>query len=134
MSRDEAKAHISAELGELTMRVLIVDDEPAIRTIVKEALPDFEVVEVGNGEEAPERIEKRLPDLVVADIKMPQMDGHTLLNHLREQYPDLPVLGLSGLVDIDEIENQAFDGFIEKPIKLEEFKRLVDETLVKDKG
>ena len=132
MAKEEARAYIDERIGEMSMQVLIVDDEEAIRKIVVEALPNFEVLEAGDGEEALELIKERQPDLVVADIKMPQMDGCTLLTHLREQFPDLPVLGLSGLVDIDEIQNHSFDGFIEKPIKLEEFKQLVEETLVKE--
>ena len=61
MNRDEAKAYIDTQAGELSIQVLIVDDEPAIRTIVKEALPDFEVVEAGDGEEALERIKGASP-------------------------------------------------------------------------
>lgn len=74
------------------------------------------------------------PDLVIADIGMPQMDGFTLLTHLRDQYPDLPVVAISGYVDADEAQDYAFDAFVEKPVRLEEFRKLVGGTLTKSKS
>ncbi len=70
------------------------------------------------------------PDLVIADIKMPEMDGFTFLTHLRAQYPDLPVLALSGYVESDEILRYTFDGFIAKPLKIDEVRKIVEEALV----
>ena len=132
VNRDEAESHIAAATKNISLQILIADDEPAVRSVVKEALASFEVMEASNGREALEAIRENPPDLVIADIKMPEMDGRTLLTHLRDKYPDLPVLGLSGMVEIDEIENFGFDGFVEKPIQLEAFRKLVEETLVKD--
>jgi CheY-like chemotaxis protein len=67
---------------------------------------------------------------VIADIKMPEMDGITFLTLLRNQHPDLPVLALSGYVGSEEILSYTFDGFIAKPLKLEEVRKIVEETLV----
>ena len=70
-------------------------------------------------------IEERLPDLVVTDIRMPKMDGYALLAHLRDQHPDLPVLAISGYVSPQDIDEYDFDGFIEKPTTVEEFRQIV---------
>ena len=132
MTRPEAEAQIADEMEEVSLRILIVDDEPAIRRVVKEALDSFDVVEAGDGKEALQKVQEERPDLVIADIKMPQMDGFTLLTHLRDKYPDLPVLALSGYVDPEEIQQYTFDGFVQKPIQLEEFRKAVEGTLVRD--
>ena len=69
------------------------------------------------------------PDLVITDIRMPDMDGYTLLMKLREFHPDLPVLALSGFVRDDDIKEYDFDGFVAKPMQAEEFKSTVAAAL-----
>lgn len=110
-------------------RILVVDDEPKIRNLVKKALPAFEVVEASNGKEALQSIQEKTPDLIITDIKMPEMDGITFLTLLRNQHPDMPVLALSGYVSSEEILPYTFDGFIAKPLKLQEIEEIVVETL-----
>jgi len=68
---------------------------------------------------------------VITDIKMPKMDGFTLVTQLREQHPNLRVLGLSGYVEETDVREYDFDGFVKKPIALEEFRNLVAESLAK---
>ena len=115
-----------------TQRILVVDDEPKIRNLVRQALSAFEVVEASNGKEALQSIQEKTPDLIITDIKMPEMDGITFLTLLRNQHPDLPVLALSGYVGSEEILPYTFDSFIAKPLKLEEVKEIVVETLAND--
>jgi len=67
----------------------------------------------GDGREALEIAQSQALDLVITDIKMPELDGLGLLTYLRHQHPDLPVLALSGIVGADEIEGYTFDAFIE---------------------
>ncbi len=69
------------------------------------------------------------PDLVITDIKMPDMDGYTLLTKLREFHPNLPVLALSGYVQDSDIREYDFDGFVAKPIQADEFKNTVASAL-----
>ena len=127
------KQAVEAYIGdEESIRVLVVDDEVEIRRVISEALSSFDVVEAGNGVEALKAFEDEPADLVITDIKMPEMDGVALLNELRSQNPDLPVLGLSGYIEEEDIGQHKFDGFVRKPLKLEEFRQLVDATLSKD--
>jgi len=67
--------------------------------------------------------------VVITDIRMPQMDGIALLTKLRDQYPDLPVLGISGYVDANVMKEKGFDGFLVKPMPLHDLKKMVAEHL-----
>ena len=118
------------DLQEKGQRILIVDDEPEIRNIVRAALGGFEILEAGNGKEALEVVQAQPPDLIISDIKMPEMDGITLLNVVRGQHPSMPILALSGYVDSEEILAYTFDGFIAKPLQIDEVRKIVEETLV----
>ena len=130
VSQDPTVPHPAAAAKGASQRILIVDDEPEIRNLVKSALSSFETLEASNGKEGLQVLQAEQPDLVIADIKMPEMDGFTFLTLLRAQYPDLPVLALSGYVDSDEILRYTFDGFIAKPLKIDEVRKIVEEALV----
>ena len=131
MDLDEAQSCIDEEVIDKRPRILVVDDEEPVRRMLKEILGTFVVMEAGTGQEALELAQKQKPNLVITDIKMPKMDGIGLLHHLRDLYEDLPVLATSGIVDSDDIQDQLFDGFIAKPMDLQEIKRMVDESLMK---
>ncbi len=128
---EEIQTLINARVEDEKLRILIVDDEPAMRELVKAALTAYEVAEAGNGEEALIEIRKARPDLVVADIQMPQMDGFALARHMKEEFPQLPVLALSGHVDADDIEGHNFVGFLEKPMRIDDFQAMIEGTLSK---
>jgi len=105
------------------MKVLIVDDERAIRYSLKEILEmeGYQVETAENGQEGLEKARKEKYDAVFCDIKMPQMDGTEMLSKLIEEGIESPVVMISGHADIstavDCIKKGAFD-FIEKPLDL----------------
>ena len=68
------------------MTILVVDDEPRIRDFVRMNLEmeDYSVIEAANGVEALEQLREHLPDLVVLDVMMPEMDGFETLKAIRE--------------------------------------------------
>jgi two-component system KDP operon response regulator KdpE len=78
------------------MTILIVDDEPRIRDFVRMnlELEHYHVEEAGNGLEALERVRNLLPDLVILDVSMPEMDGFEALRHIR-QVSTVPVIMLT---------------------------------------
>ena len=127
--RDEAVRRVEEKTRESASRILVVDDEPDFRQLVANALPALTVVEAGNGREALEAIAEKTPDLVITDIKMPEMDGLALLEALRSQHPELPVLAVSGYMSPGELQDRGFDGVIHKPLKLRTFKNLVQKAL-----
>jgi diguanylate cyclase (GGDEF)-like protein len=111
----------------VAIKILVVDDEPDIRDVLRITLEDekYEVYEAENGVEALAFIQKKLPDLVLCDYKMPRMDGREfcrlikkdiLLRHL----PVIMVTGKGELADkVDGIEAGA-DDYIVKPFEPKE--------------
>lgn len=104
-------------------KILVIDDEKAIRSTLKEIL-EFESHSVDLAEDGPTGIEmfgSGSYDIVLCDIKMPQMDGLEVLEKLQEQAADVPVVMISGHGNIDtaveSIKKGAYD-FIEKPLDL----------------
>lgn len=87
-------------------RIVIVEDEPPIIRSIKEKIitldPDFKVVgEYHNGAEALLEMEIVKPHVLITDLHMPIMDGSILLEHIREQYPDIICVILSGYQDFE---------------------------------
>lgn len=80
-------------------RVLVVDDEPDVllTAVLALRLAGHDVLEAGGGVAALERIERDLPDAVVLDLRMADMDGWEVLDHVRSNGPsrDLPIIVLS---------------------------------------
>lgn len=129
MTREVAASRLAAEVEARFKRVLIVDDEPAFRQFARAALTTLAVLEAGDGERALEIVRDNPPDLVITDVAMSEMDGPTLLSRLREEHPDLPVLAISGFVSADDVREHDFDGFIQKPVTVEQFRRIVSDAL-----
>jgi CheY-like chemotaxis protein len=81
-------------------KILIVDDEPAVLFALSEALVDrrrgVKVASAANGSEAVAILESEKVDLVVTDLRMPEMDGFELLAWLRRGFPHLPVIVMTG--------------------------------------
>jgi CheY-like chemotaxis protein len=125
----EAELHVADLLSHSLPRVLIVDDEPDFRHFVKEALASFMVVEARSGQEALDIISQERLDLIIADIRMPEMDGCTLLTNVRRQYPMVPVLAVSGDLEADDVQDYGFDGFIDKPVGLGKLQEIVEIAL-----
>ncbi|WP_367387966.1 sigma-54-dependent transcriptional regulator [Lewinella sp. LCG006] len=104
-------------------RVLVVDDEAAIRRALRDILEfeKYEVVEATNGTECLVKLKQGKFDVIVLDIKMPQMDGMDALDRIAILSPETPVIMISGHADIDtaveSVKKGAFD-FISKPLDL----------------
>ena len=90
---------MSGRDGSGPIRLLIVDDHPVVRDGLRGAFtgdPDFEVVgEAGNGAEAIARVELAGADVVLMDLRMPQMGGVEAIQRLRERAPSVRVLVLT---------------------------------------
>jgi CheY-like chemotaxis protein len=132
--RDELAARLDAQVKELVPHVLVVDDEPEFRRLVRQALPALAVVEAADGEEALRRVEEDQLDLVLTDLCMPGMDGFGLLANLRSRFPGLPVLAVSGYMDEEQVRGHDFDGFIAKPVSLPRLQELVEATIARRTG
>jgi signal transduction histidine kinase len=102
-------------------RILLVDDEAGIRKVLGIALADsgYEVIAAENGEEALEKFRRLQPPIVLTDIKMPDMDGIELLQHIKAESPETEVIMFTGHGDMDlAIKSLKYDAtdFVTKPI------------------
>lgn len=104
-------------------KILVIDDQRSIRTTLKDILEleGYEVDLAENGKEGVEKYAETKYDLVLTDIKMPEMDGLEVLSLIMEKNSDVPVVMISGHGNIDTavdaIKKGAYD-FIEKPLDL----------------
>ena len=101
--------------------VVVVDDESEVLSTVREVLEDEGYITEGalTGSEAISVIERKLPDLVILDIWLPDRDGLEILERIKSVHPDLPILIISGHGTIETavkaVKLGAFD-FLEKPL------------------
>jgi len=103
--------------------VLVVDDEPTLRRLMRRALAEIglDVVEAANGLEALERLQTHEVVAVVSDVRMPLMNGLELVEQLQRQAPDVPIVLVSGSEEVRTRAGAqalgAFD-FLAKPFDL----------------
>ena len=103
-------------------RILMIDDEQLVREILTFYLEDsgFEVIQAGDGATGIELIRREQPDLVLCDLRMPGMDGLQVLATVTREFPELPILvvsGLGGMSDaIQALKLGAWD-YVTKPIE-----------------
>lgn len=104
-------------------RVLVVDDEPAIRDLLSKtlALAEYEVDLAPDGKTALERLRIVPYDLLITDLRMPGVDGLTVIREGRRLRPDLPVIiitGYSSEASAIEAVNLGVSGYLTKPFRV----------------
>jgi CheY-like chemotaxis protein len=105
----------------MTVRILIVDDEAVIRALLQRhfVARDYIVETAANGLEALQRLSDAKYDIVITDLLMPEMDGHELLGRIRDEYPLIRVIVMTGAVSIDNMLACLREGaftFVTKPL------------------
>jgi CheY-like chemotaxis protein len=117
-------------------RVLVVDDSLSVRKMVERSLQTrgFEVLAASSGAEAMERMGGVMPDLVVCDVVMPDVDGYRICEFVRAHptLRDTPVLLISGIVNASVLERAAHvrsNDVLGKPFTADELARKVEEVL-----
>src|SRR5580698_10211290 len=116
-------------------RILVVDDEETIREIVSSTLngAHFQTRQAASGVEALAVLESGDEfDLVLSDLMMAEMDGITLLERAKERYPDMPIVMVTAVSDIEvalqAIRNGAYD-YLPKPFEREQLLATVRRAL-----
>ena len=109
----------------MTKTILVVEDNPDMRTGLQVSLEieDYSVVTANDGEEALALLATFVPDLILADLKMPHMDGLQLLDEIRknEAWVDIPVIIVTAVMDPtiqSDIKDRGVHAYITKPFKL----------------
>mgnify|MGYP001776371883 CR=1 FL=1 len=114
--------------------ILITDDEANIVSGLKYAFEDegFSVLTAGNGLEAWHEINTNSVDLVITDLRMPEMDGYELIKKISASYPTLPVIVLTGHGTIETAVETMRDGaidFFTKPVDLDKLILVVKKSI-----
>jgi DNA-binding NtrC family response regulator len=118
----------------MSARVLIVDDEEIVIRSCKRILSgdEFQVESVQDGRAALQKIEENPYDLIILDIMMPNIDGLEVLRRVKETHPNVDVIMITGLSQIDTavqaMKLGAFD-YISKPFEPDELKLVVQRAL-----
>ena len=111
-------------------RVLIVEDEPALRTAYQRHFQErYDLVLAANGAEALRAAGERRPDVAVLDMRLPDMNGIDLLRRLREQLPHLPVIITTAYMSLEPqlgMLDLPHSGYIIKPFRVEELGNRID--------
>jgi two-component system, cell cycle response regulator DivK len=108
--------------------VLIVDDNEKNVKLARDVLrfAGFRTLEAGSASDGLTLATEKLPDVILMDIRLPDMDGTEALRHLRreERTARIPVVALTSFAmkgDRERFLNEGFDGYLEKPISIKQF-------------
>ena len=115
-------------------QVWVIDDDRSIRWVLEKALTkaQIEVTSFQNATGVMDRLAREQPDAIIADIRMPGMDGLKLMERIRSAYPQLPVIIMTAHSDLDSAlvayEGGAFE-YLPKPFDVDEATELVNRAI-----
>ncbi len=115
-------------------RILVVDDEEALRIVLSAELEGegYQVTNAGDGQEAINILATNEFDLILLDIKMPNVDGFEVLKYVKERSPKTKVVMLTGFADLkNAIESKKLgaEDFVSKPYDLVDLLTTVERVL-----
>ena len=115
-------------------KLLIIDDETGIIDEVKSFFEEegYEVHTADTGKDGIETLKRVQPDLVIVDVKLPDMSGLNVLRLAKADYPSIKVIVNTGYVDqamIDQAEKMGRDAFLQKPFDLAFLRNEIDRLL-----
>ena len=117
-------------------QLLLIDDDPNLILLVKDYLEfrGYQVITAENGREALEVLDRQIPDMIICDVMMPEMDGYALVQHIRQDSRTnwIPVLFLSAKGQSqDRVKglNTGADVYMVKPFEPEELVAQVEASL-----
>ncbi len=115
----------------MNKKVLLVEDDEMFREALAQFFLDlgYEVTQAHDGLHALSLLSNAKYNFVLSDIKMPNLDGISLLAKIKEQYAELPVVLMSGFSEVLETttpQQLGANNFIEKPFSLDELEKIVN--------
>ena len=121
------------------MKILVVDDEGIVLDSCQRVLEEdgLEVLLVTSADKAIMAIEDEEPSVLLMDVKMPVRDGMDLMREVKERWPDIPIIVMSGYDTIETIEEAVKMGaatFIAKPFTPDELLETVRQVIKKEEA
>jgi len=117
------------------IKILVVDDEIPICHFIQKGLqlinPDYQILQADSGAGALDIIKKEMPDILIVDICMPNMDGITLIEQSRKIQGDLQYIVITGMASLDNAISALQKGvshFIKKPLDIDELNSAVQKS------
>jgi DNA-binding NtrC family response regulator len=115
------------------LQILILDDEPGIRHEIEEFLAEmnFEVFQAGLPSQAFNLLEEKVIDIAIVDIRLPEMDGISVLKHIKKFSPKTEVIMITAHGEMDSVIHAMRFGaidFFNKPFRLKDLKRAIEKT------
>jgi len=128
---------VQQEVGRLT--ILVADDEPEVVNLVRTLLEwqRYSVLDAADGRDAIQQARRMVPDLILLDVRMPRMNGLTVLERLQADplTEGIPVIMLSVVTTYSEVRSALQRGavaYLSKPFELKEMLELVQRVLSTD--
>lgn len=130
--------HIHYAVAGRQGRVLLVDDEEEVRKPIKLSLTrsGFEVVEAADGDQAIKALNDGdnplMVDTILCDIRMPKINGTEAISYFRSQYPNVPVIVLTGYPDVDlavSLMKQGVLDYLVKPVSKDELLNVIKRSV-----
>ncbi len=108
-------------------KVMIVDDDPSVREVLKMMLKDFNVLEASDGEEAIQKFMIERPRIVLMDIMMPKVDGVEATKKIKEMEPETIVVGITAFDQSrkDDLINAGARDVLTKPVTKKKLLKLI---------
>ena len=115
-------------------KILVVDDDSDLLDVVEDYLEEYNVCRGSSGRDGIEKMTSQSIDLVITDVHMPDGNGYAFLEFLKVEFPNVPVILMSGVDDIDVAQESLDRGaitFIFKPFDRSELGQAVEKALSK---
>ncbi len=118
----------------MAKKVLIIEDDSDVVESIKLRLEadHYEVVSAANGEEGLKVFEAQKPDLILLDVTMPVMDGHTFVKIFKSKYSlrDVPIIVLTGKDGMEDVFRlEGVKNFLTKPCNADELLQKIEDSL-----
>ncbi|MCX6583259.1 MAG: sigma-54 dependent transcriptional regulator [Candidatus Aminicenantes bacterium] len=118
------------------LKILVIDDDPSIRNMLAIVLKKsgFQVTCTESGKTSLEKLKKESFDLIISDIKMPDIDGIELLKKIKTISPEIPVIMITAFAsanDAVEAMKLGAEDYVTKPFSLDELKIIIDRAIYK---
>jgi len=115
-------------------KIMVVEDDVNLRNTLVTffARMGYEVTSAHDGNEALHHLDSEMPDLILTDISMPDMDGITMLKEVKSHYPDIVVIMMTAFSSIDsavEAMRQGAEDYLSKPLQLADVQMRIERAL-----